>query len=635
MDSGYAIITVTDTQTGETASFEVNVYPPAPHFSLSEESLSLSTGERAKVYPNNGNGRYTCESSNRNVATVAYTDEEYPGGPLALDYFFLITAVSPGTATITVTDTQSGQTATVEVTIKNPLRLTPNELTLVCGEDVSVSVSDGSGNYTVKSSDENVVTVSEFINENGNDVFFMHAVNTGTATITVADTQSGQKGSIEVKVYENNLPLTLATSTLSMGYNDVEIVEITSGYGNYTVTSSDEDVVYTYIEEDRVIIYSMGIGTATITVTDTKSGKTATIEVTAAYLPLILASSSLSMIAGNVQEVRITSGNDEWTVESSDETVATATIGYECVRINPVGAGVAIITVIDTRSGETATIEVTVEVLPMSLPISTMRMEAGKAQSLTIINGSGEYSVESGDEAVASATIDGRSVRVEAVGEGTTTITLTDVKMGEVVTLELTVLAELTLCPDNHHPHLIDLGLPSGTKWAWCNVDTEHPENQSPTNNGGYYAWGETEVKTDYSWSSYLYGSRSNPSDLGDNISGTEYDVAHVKWGGDWKMPTKTQVEELIGNCSYQATSVDGISGFKLTSINGYSIFLPNAGSFQGTSISDLNKYGKYRSSTPDGFRSPYLYHSGSRVFCANYNGDEREEGMTVRPVAQ
>lgn len=59
-------------------------------------------------------------------------------------------------------------------------------------------------------------------------------------------------------------------------------------------------------------------------------------------------------------------------------------------------------------------------------------------------------------------------------------------------------------CPDENHPHLIDLGLPSGTKWACCNVDTSHPENQSPTNGGGYYSWGETEEKSTYTIDSYI-----------------------------------------------------------------------------------------------------------------------------------
>lgn len=100
-------------------------------------------------------------------------------------------------------------------------------------------------------------------------------------------------------------------------------------------------------------------------------------------------------------------------------------------------------------------------------------------------------------------------------------------------------------CPDNNHPHMIDLGLPSGTKWACSNVDTTHPENQSPTNKGGYYAWGETEEKTDYSWNTYIHcdGTQNTCHDIGTCISGTEYDVATVKWGESWQMPSWGQVD--------------------------------------------------------------------------------------------
>ena len=107
-------------------------------------------------------------------------------------------------------------------------------------------------------------------------------------------------------------------------------------------------------------------------------------------------------------------------------------------------------------------------------------------------------------------------------------------------------------CPDDYHPHLIDLGLPSGTKWACCNVDTDHPENQSPTNYGGYYAWGETETKSIYNWSTYIHYDESSRAynNLGSDIAGTQYDVAHVKWGDSWVMPSKEQQNELKNNCT-------------------------------------------------------------------------------------
>ena len=89
--------------------------------------------------------------------------------------------------------------------------------------------------------------------------------------------------------------------------------------------------------------------------------------------------------------------------------------------------------------------------------------------------------------------------------------------------------------PTEEAGEAIDLGLPSGTKWASCNVGATKPEEY-----GGYYSWGETEEKETYDWSTYIHcdGSSSTCHDLGSDISGTEYDVAHVKWGGKWCMPT-------------------------------------------------------------------------------------------------
>lgn len=91
----------------------------------------------------------------------------------------------------------------------------------------------------------------------------------------------------------------------------------------------------------------------------------------------------------------------------------------------------------------------------------------------------------------------------------------------------------------------VDLGLPSGTRWANVNIGASSPEEY-----GDYYAWGETEEKSDYSKNTYLYWNEqyNTGDDIGEDISGTQYDVAHVKWGGIWKMPTLAQIKELIEN---------------------------------------------------------------------------------------
>ena len=176
-------------------------------------------------------------------------------------------------------------------------------------------------------------------------------------------------------------------------------------------------------------------------------------------------------------------------------------------------------------------------------------------------------------------------------------------------------------CPDDHHPHFIDLGLPSGTKWACCNMGATKPEEY-----GGYYAWGETEAKTSFSWENYIHceGSEYTCKYLGDDIACTEYDVAHVRWGGEWVMPSAEQFRELIHECTYD---VDENGGRRFTASNGGSIFLPAAGC---RNVDLTGRVGQccYWTSTgePGSWVSKALL-GGSIVY------DYRYFGYSVRPV--
>ena len=190
-------------------------------------------------------------------------------------------------------------------------------------------------------------------------------------------------------------------------------------------------------------------------------------------------------------------------------------------------------------------------------------------------------------------------------------------------------------CPDDHHPHMIDLGLPSGTKWACCNVDTENPGNQSPLNYGGYYSWGETEVKDTYNWYTYAYRHGEDYEDLGSDIAGTRYDVAHVKWGGTWVMPSSEQQDELRNNCTYRWTTVNGVNGCMFTSKkNGRIIFLPAAGYRYGN-LCDDNK-GEYYSSTqsPSDSHDAYVLYFNKANLVEGYYG-YRYRGRSVRPISR
>ncbi len=181
---------------------------------------------------------------------------------------------------------------------------------------------------------------------------------------------------------------------------------------------------------------------------------------------------------------------------------------------------------------------------------------------------------------------------------------------------------------------VIDLGLPSGTKWASCNVGAHSPEQY-----GGYYAWGETEEKNYYGWNTYNLcdGNRDVCYNIGSDISGTEYDVAHVKWGGKWCMPTIDNISELIDNCETSRMILNGVYGMKFISkLNGNSIFLPATGDRWDGKLDNAGGFGYYWSSTqnPDYSNNAYdffYFNSG----CAYWGSDYRCNGHSVRPVVR
>ena len=181
-------------------------------------------------------------------------------------------------------------------------------------------------------------------------------------------------------------------------------------------------------------------------------------------------------------------------------------------------------------------------------------------------------------------------------------------------------------CPDTHHPHEIDLGLPSGTKWACSNVGATTPEEY-----GGYYAWGETEEKGVYSKDTYKFRNYSS------DISGTKYDVAHVKWGGEWVMPTKDEFKELLDNCNSKWTTLNGVKGRKFTSKkNGNSIFLPAAGDRAGGNLYSPGERGYYWSSVPSPYGSSVPYILSFKSDEAFWNdGIVNYYGLSVRPVVR
>ena len=196
----------------------------------------------------------------------------------------------------------------------------------------------------------------------------------------------------------------------------------------------------------------------------------------------------------------------------------------------------------------------------------------------------------------------------------------------------------------------VDLGLPSGILWAKYNVGATSPEEY-----GGYYAWGEIEVKNHYSFGNYTHCMWNGEHEywqsikIGNDISGTKYDAAHVKWGDGARMPTDDEIREIVyGECHLEEGTLNDVKGVYCIGPNGNSIFLPFAGiynnsyffsdPFSGVYVDGIQEEGTcgYFWSSSDDYeylrRGGLRIESGDREFGSFYHqiGDC---GVPIRPV--
>ena len=221
---------------------------------------------------------------------------------------------------------------------------------------------------------------------------------------------------------------------------------------------------------------------------------------------------------------------------------------------------------------------------------------------------------------------------------------------------------EKPLTPEGAKAMAVDLGLPSGTLWADRNVGASKPQQD-----GSYFAWGETQSKDEYSWSTYKYGKdkeeltkycsnlvfgkdgytdATNP-EIGRELTELllEDDVANVNWGGKWRMPSKEQIYELYNNTdhvweeNFQGTKVRGMK-FTNKNDNSKYIFLPAAGKYYASFLINAGISGDYWT------RELYTYNENMFNFNANsykitnynsatFENGPRCDGLTVRAVIE
>jgi uncharacterized protein (TIGR02145 family) len=195
----------------------------------------------------------------------------------------------------------------------------------------------------------------------------------------------------------------------------------------------------------------------------------------------------------------------------------------------------------------------------------------------------------------------------------------------------------------------VNLGLPSGLKWATCNVGATKPEDY-----GNYYAWGETATKSTYDLSTYKYADYADGEDVyaltkycnnsergkdgfTDTLTTLEVadDVAIQKWGSNWRMPTNSEWKELIEKCIWTWTAKNSVKGYEVKATNGNSIFLPAAGARVPGGLGGTGSYGEYWSSS---LKTIYPWDAFGVDFRSNgyYTmTTNRYDGLSIRPVCK
>ena len=243
-------------------------------------------------------------------------------------------------------------------------------------------------------------------------------------------------------------------------------------------------------------------------------------------------------------------------------------------------------------------------------------------------------------------------IKIEQEGSGKATYTIVDCLSGEEDEEEDDEKPEKpdTLATGMENGYeWVDLGL--SVKWATCNVGANKPEEY-----GDYFAWGETEPKTKYSWETYKWCNGSGDTQTKyctdcyfgnfgtvDNKTQLELndDAARANWGGSWRMPTDAELTELLEQCTWTPTSQNGVYGYKVTSKkSGYtnkSIFLPGAGYREGSLLYDAGVSGGYGCYWSSSLRTDHPYYARYAYFRGHvgrsYNN--RSHGFSVRPVCQ
>ena len=552
-----------------------------------------------------------------------------------------------------------------DVTFNVLQRWSASSITLTpASKEVDYTSGTFTFNYAVTNPREGVtVTATSQANwitdvrQTGTTVSYKVAENNSTASRTgKIKLIYGSYATAEFSVTQSGKPvqsITLNKTALPLHPGNVETLVATVDPSDAALSwTSSNSAVATVSTAGKVT--AVGNGSAVITASATDgSGKkaTCTVTVTTLVTGVSLNKSSLNLNEGASETLTVTispstASNKSVTWSSTNTSAATVD---QNGKVTAVSKGTATITATaNDGSGKKATCAVTVKRLVSSIVLSqtSVTVYTGNTVTLTATvspSTASDCSLTWSSSNTAKAKVSSSGI-ITGVSAGTATITATaNDGSGKNATCSVIV--------KTMPAGAVDLGL--SVLWATCNLGTSGFVS-SPEEYGAYYAWGETTTKSNYAWSTYKFGTSSSgpfskyntQSYYGtvDNktVLDPGDDVAHVKLGGNWRMPTDAEWTELRTKCTWTWTTNyngTGVKGRIVTASNGNSIFLPAAGSRSDTNLYGAGSGGHYWSSSlctdhpSTAWNLEFSSYPGD--VSRNYGDGSRCLGFSVRPVSE
>jgi hypothetical protein len=670
---------------GDVCSFTLDKPVDYPDLKVATQKLELEKGDIVSFTISAGSGEYSVGSSNAMVATASVNGNEVK-----------IETFGAGSVTITVTDTKTHQTANVYVTVNevvNPIVNPPHiedlhidaaSIELIVGESKSITITSGNGDYTVKSSNESVATASI----NGTTVT-VKAISTGSkVTITITDSKSGQTATVYVTVTEVitpiddnpedvidlGLPSGMLWASCNLGATKPEEIgeyyawgEISPNWydasGQYSMDISHSGMglrwdmtKYCTKEKYGTVDNKISLDLKDDVVHDVQKGRYR-MPSWQDYEELITNCTAEWTALNGVNGCRFKGPNGKTIffpatgVWMYGKLSALDTYGNYWSRSLYTKLPYKALTLCvfdETAVGGGAPISVSWEERYKCKPIRAVMLPEGSPSNLVdfalsgnvnpiiglgekcklnVVSGNGSYTSSSKHPSIANVSVNNNVIEITGQNPGTTIIYITDKCSGQ------DIMVNVTVTPKTETPaSAVDLGLPSGTKWASYNLGATRPEDY-----GDYYAWGEIEKKDSYSWSTYLHcdGEDYSCYELPNDISGTVYDIVKMKWGGSWRMPTVDDFYELSDNCQIEWISRSGTKGCLVTGPNGNSIFLPASGWVDGETKKNVNEYGLFWTPCLIDYNTDYGKSMGGFLDEGGIGGiiGDRYAGYSIRPV--